>query len=139
MLYKDTSPSKYYILLHEIIILGHAAVLAQSTVCWEATRLYCSLLNDYTIEQTGWHALRCGTGQGCCILTQLLALLGEPDFSEKAGFLWESNQRWTLPGAAISGFYLMLASTNTASTATLHKDVKNLSSCLLTPSLKNES
>ena len=113
-------------------------MLAQSTVCWEATRLYCSLLNDYPMEQMGWHALCCSTGQGCCILTRLLALLGEPDFSKKAGFLWESNQSWALPGAVISSFYLTLASTDTG-TATLHEDVKNLSSRLLLPSLKNKS
>ena len=118
--------------------MGHTAVLAQSTVCWEATRLHHSLLNDYPIEQTGWHALRCGMGQGCCILTRLLALLGEPDFSEEAGFLWESNWSWALLGAVLSGFYLMLASTNT-DIATLHKDVKNLSSRLLTLSLKDRS
>lgn len=82
--------------------------------------------------------LLCRMGQGCCILTQLLALLGEPDFSEKARSLWDSNQSWALPGAVKSGFYLMPASTNT-DTATLHKDVKNLSSHLPTPSLNNKS
>lgn len=116
----------YYISLHEINILGHAAVLAQPMVCWEAIKPYCSWLNDDPMEHGGWHALRCGMGQGCCIFTQLLALLGEPDFSEKARSLWESNQSWALPGAVSSGFYLMPVSTNT-DTATLHKDVKNLS------------
>lgn len=62
-------------------------------------------------------------GQGCCIPTRLLALLGEPDFSEKAVFLWESNQSWARPVAVVSGFYLMLASTN-AGTMTLREDVK---------------
>lgn len=113
-------------------------MLAQSTVCWEATGLYCSLLNDYPTLQMGWHTPRCGAGQGCCIPTRLLALLGETDFSEKAGFLWESKQSWALPGAVISSFYLMLASTSTGA-VTLHEDVKNLSSRLLTPSLKNKS
>lgn len=100
--------------------MGHAAVLAQSTVCWEATKLYFSLLNDCSIEQTGWHKLRCSTGQGCCIPTQPLALLG---FSMKVGFLWESNQSWALPGAVFSGFHLMLANTDTG-TVTLHENVK---------------
>lgn len=126
----------YYISLHEINLLGHAAVLARPTVCWEAIKPYCSWLNDDPMELEGWHALWCSMGQGYCILTQLLALLGEPDFSEKARSLWESNQRWALPGAVSSGFYLMPASTNT-DTTTLHKDVKNLSSHL--PSLNNKS
>lgn len=136
---KDTSPSNYYIIFHcnEINLLGHAAVLAQPTVCWEAIKLYCSWLNDDPIEQGGWHVLRCGVGQGCCILNQLLLFWERQTFARKrdcCGIATRAGPFLVLR----SGFYLMPASTNT-DTETLHKDVKNLSSHLPTPSLNNKS
>lgn len=137
LLCKDTSPSNYYIIFH--CMRSTSWVTLQ---CWPSPRSVgrpsSSWLNDHPIEQRAGHVLRCGMGQGCCILTQLLAPLGEPDFSQKTRLLWDSNQSWALPGAVKSGFYLMPASTNT-DTATLQKDVKNLSSHLTTTSLNNKS